>query len=122
MNGPASSAIGQTVPPGGSIDVSVKLKAPAATKTYQGKWMLQTDTGTTFGLGANADGSFWVKIKVDQALAVTAASVTVAPAAYTGPCPGAVAIYGIRHCQHFRQDHLLFHYFLGQFGFDGTGV
>jgi hypothetical protein len=92
MNGPASSSIGQTVPPGGSIDVSVKLKAPATTKTYQGKWMLQTDTGTTFGLGANGDGSFWVKIKVDQALAVTAASVSVAPAAYTGPCPGAVAV------------------------------
>jgi len=92
MGGPASVAIGQTVLPGNSIDVSVKLKTPAATKTYQGKWMLQTDTGTTFGLGANADGSFWVKIKVDQALAVTAASVTVAPAAYTGPCPGVVAI------------------------------
>ncbi|MBA4384718.1 MAG: hypothetical protein C0410_08280 [Anaerolinea sp.] len=92
MSGPASSSIGQTVPPGGSIDISVKLKAPAATKTYQGKWMLQTDTGTTFGLGANADGSFWVKIKVDQALAVTSASVTVAPAAYSGPCPGVVAI------------------------------
>lgn len=92
MSGPASSSIGQTVQPGGSIDISVKLKAPAATKTYQGKWMLQTDTGTTFGLGANGDGSFWVKIKVDQALAVTAASVTVAPAAYTGVCPGALAI------------------------------
>lgn len=92
LSGAASSAIGQNVPPGGSIDVSVKLKAPVATKTYQGKWMLQTDTGTTFGLGANADGSFWVKIKVDQALAVTSASVTVAPAAYVGVCPGVVAI------------------------------
>lgn len=92
MGGPASVNLGQTVLPGNSIDVSVKLKTPATTKTYQGKWMLQTDTGTTFGLGANADGAFWVKIKVDQPLVVTAASVTVAPAAYTGPCPGALAI------------------------------
>lgn len=92
MGGPASINLGQTVVPGHSIDVSVKLKAPAATKTYQGKWMLQTDTGTTFGLGTNADGSFWVKIKVDQPLAVTAATINVAPAAYTGPCPGALAI------------------------------
>jgi len=92
MSGPASSSIGQAIPPGGSIDVSVKLKSPAATKTYQGKWMLQTDKGATFGLGANADGSFWVKIKVDQALAVTAASVTVAPVAYTGVCPLTLAI------------------------------
>lgn len=92
MGGPASVAIGQTVLPGNSLDVSVKLKSPGTTKTYQGKWMLQTDTGTTFGLGANADGTFWVKIKVDQNLAVTGASVTVAPAAYTGVCPGALAI------------------------------
>ena len=92
LGGPASVNLGQTVLPGNSIDVSVKLKAPATTKTYQGKWMLQTDTGTTFGLGTNADGAFWVKIKVDQPLAVTAATITVAPAVYTGPCPGAVAI------------------------------
>ncbi len=92
MGGPASVAIGQTVLPGNSLDVSVKLKSPGTTKTYQGKWMLQTDTGTTFGLGANADGAFWVKIKVDQPLAVTAATISVAPAAYTGVCPGALAI------------------------------
>ncbi len=92
LGGPASVAIGQTVLPGNSLDVSVKLKSPGTTKTYQGKWMLQTDTGTTFGLGANADGAFWVKVKVDQPLAVTAATITVAPAAYTGVCPGALAI------------------------------
>ncbi|HCS41080.1 MAG TPA: hypothetical protein DIW44_16090 [Anaerolineaceae bacterium] len=92
LGGPASVAIGQTVLPGNSIDLSVKLKSPGTTKTYQGKWMLQTDTGTTFGLGTNADGSFWVRVKVDQNLAVTAATVSVAPAAYNGPCPGALAI------------------------------
>lgn len=92
MNGPASVAIGQTVLPGNSIDVSVKMKTPATTKTYQGKWMLQTDTGITFGLGANADGAFWVKIKVDQNLAVTAATVSVAPNGYSGACPSALAI------------------------------
>ncbi|PKN90783.1 MAG: hypothetical protein CVU45_02060, partial [Chloroflexi bacterium HGW-Chloroflexi-7] len=71
---------------------SVKLKTPATTKTYQGKWMLQTDTGTTFGLGANADGSFWVRVKVDQNLAVTAASVTVVPPNHNGACPVNLAI------------------------------
>lgn len=92
MGGPASTALGQAVLPGSSIDVSVKLKSPAAVKTYEGKWMLQTDTGTTFGMGANSDAAFWVKIKVDQALAVTVASVSVAPAAYVGVCPGALAV------------------------------
>jgi hypothetical protein len=92
LGGPASVSIGQTVLPGNSIDLSVKMKSPGTTKTYQGKWMLQTDKGTTFGLGANADGSFWVRIKVDQNLAVTAATVSVIPADHNGACPVNLAI------------------------------
>lgn len=92
MGAPASTAIGQAVPPGGSIDVSVKMKSPAATKTYKGMWMMQTDKGANFGLGANADGAFWVQIKVDQALAVTGATVAASPNPYTGACAGTINI------------------------------
>ena len=92
MGAPAVKTIGVAVPPGGSVDVSVDLKAPTVSKTYQGKWMMQTDNGVTFGLGPNADGSFWVKVKVDIPFAITGASPSVAPATYTGPCPTTLAI------------------------------
>ncbi len=92
MGAPASKTIGATVAPGGSVDVSVQLKAPNDAKTYQGKWMMQTDNGVTFGLGLNADGSFWVKVKVDVAFTIRGAVPAVAPATYTGPCPVTLAI------------------------------
>ena len=92
MGAPASKTINATVGPGGSVDVSVELKAPAVAKTYQGKWMMQTDNGVSFGLGPNADGTFWVKVKVDIAFAVTGAVPVVAPATYTGVCPVTLAI------------------------------
>ena len=41
MGGPASTTLNQSVAPGQTIDITVKLKAPATSGTYQGKWMLQ---------------------------------------------------------------------------------
>lgn len=88
MSGPASTVIGKAVAPGESIDVSVTLKAPAtAGKTYQGKWMLQTESGASFGLGTNADAAFWVLIKVDQNFVITSAVVAASPSSYSGACP-----------------------------------
>lgn len=92
MGGPASKPIGKSVPPGSSVDISIDLTAPATNKTYQGKWMLQTESGANFGIGANADGTFWVKIIVEQTFAVTKAVVSIAPAAHNGPCPVNLAI------------------------------
>ena len=59
-----------TVPPGGTVDVSVDLKAPADTGTYQGNYRLKEPGGALFGIGPSATSFFWVKIK-----AVSAASV-----------------------------------------------
>jgi hypothetical protein len=88
MGGPASKTLNQSVAPGASIQISVDLKAPSTSgKTYQGKWMLQTDNGTTFGLGANADGVFWVLVKVDQPFVITGATTVASPTSYTGTCP-----------------------------------
>ncbi|MCX6055623.1 MAG: NBR1-Ig-like domain-containing protein [Chloroflexi bacterium] len=87
MSGPASKAIGQAVSPGQSVDVSVDLTAPATIKTYQGNWMLQTDSGVNFGIGTNANSAFWVKVKVEQIFAVTNAVPAVTPALYNGFCP-----------------------------------
>jgi hypothetical protein len=64
MSGPASAQITNgTVPPGGTIDISVTLVAPLTTGTYKGNWRLRNAGGTSFGIGVNADQSFWVQIK-----------------------------------------------------------
>ncbi|MGE5123424.1 MAG: NBR1-Ig-like domain-containing protein [Acidobacteriaceae bacterium] len=64
MSGPASASITTgTVPPGSTIDISVTLIAPTTPGTYKGNWRLRNAAGATFGIGSNADESFWVQIK-----------------------------------------------------------
>ena len=87
MGGPASKVIGQSIAPGQTIDISVDLTAPATPKIYQGNWMLQTDGGVNFGIGANANAAFWVKVKVEQMFAVTNAVPVAVPPLWTGACP-----------------------------------
>jgi hypothetical protein len=65
MGAPASQQLTTgTVAPGGTIDVSVDLLSPAAGGTYQGFFKLRASDSSIFGIGANADTAFWVKIKV----------------------------------------------------------
>lgn len=65
MGGPASTALTTgTVAPGETIDISVELTAPDSPGTYQGYWKLRNPSGQVFGLGAERDKDFWVKIKV----------------------------------------------------------
>jgi len=64
MNGAAASPINTTVKPGQTVDVSVRLTAPADAGNYTGNWMLRTASGTAFGLGNNTDKPFFVKIEV----------------------------------------------------------
>ncbi len=91
MGGSASQPLGKVVAPGQTIDISVSLIAPATPKTYRGNWMLATDSGTKFGIGANADKPFWVQVVVVTNLAVTAAKAN-APVSYSGVCPGVIPI------------------------------
>ncbi len=77
MNGPASAQLTTgTVAPGQLIDVSVTLKAPSATGTYQGFWKLRNGGGAIFGIGANAQDAFWVKIKVTNPATATPSAST----------------------------------------------
>jgi hypothetical protein len=64
MGGTSPSPIGQTVPPGGTIQIYLPQKAPNETGERQGYWMLRSPAGQDFGLGANAEVAFWVKIVV----------------------------------------------------------
>jgi hypothetical protein len=53
-----------TVPPGGTVDVTVPMTSPAAEGTYQGYFRLRAPDSRVFGIGATADGAFWIKLKV----------------------------------------------------------
>ncbi len=64
MDGPVEVAMPGNVAPGQQVDLSVTLKAPGTAGTYQGFWKLRNASGARFGIGANAAGSFWVKITV----------------------------------------------------------
>jgi LysM repeat protein len=73
MGAPASMPLTTTsVPPGGTVDLSIPLRAPATAGTYQGDFRLRAADGVVFGIGANGQGSFWVKIVVTGTAAATA--------------------------------------------------
>jgi hypothetical protein len=64
MGAVESAPIDQTVLPNSTITIRVDLTSPGASGTYQGDFKLRSPGGETFGLGSNADKSFWVKIRV----------------------------------------------------------
>jgi hypothetical protein len=69
MSGPSVATLTTEVRPGGTVDLSVTLKAPDQAGEYTGLWRLMDANGASFGVGASANSSFWVKIKVDPAMA-----------------------------------------------------
>ncbi|RPI82767.1 MAG: hypothetical protein EHM41_17575 [Chloroflexi bacterium] len=64
MSAPASVQMtnGQ-VPPGSTVDVTVRMKAPDGAGTYQGNWKVRDGSGNVFGYAPN-NKAFWVKVKV----------------------------------------------------------
>lgn len=50
--------------PGQAIDLSVTFFAPTAPGSYQSNWLLQDADGNLFGIGFNADGPFYVRVRV----------------------------------------------------------
>ena len=53
-----------TVAPGETVDISVNLVAPADPKSYQGNFKLRSPDNIVFGINADGQGPFWVKIVV----------------------------------------------------------
>lgn len=64
MGNTTAIVLPKNVAPGETVDVSVTLTSPAASKGYKGNWMLKNASGVTFGSGPNASSAFWVKINV----------------------------------------------------------
>jgi hypothetical protein len=90
MGAPASIPLGSTVPPNGTVDISVTLKAPTTAKSYTGNYKMRNASGVLFGLGTNADQPFWVKVTVSASsslvFAVISVPTTVDPTNFTGSC------------------------------------
>lgn len=59
-----SQLLATPVEPGQEAEITVTLTAPASPGTYRSDWQLSNEQGTFFGLGANANVSFYVQIIV----------------------------------------------------------
>lgn len=59
-----SQPLAAAVQPGQEVDISVTLTAPGTPGTYRSDWQLSDEQGRFFGLGANANVSFYVQIVV----------------------------------------------------------
>ncbi len=62
MSAPASVNLPSSVAPGGTVDISVNMTAPASAGHYRGNWELRNGWGGLFGVGASANSIFWVDI------------------------------------------------------------
>ncbi len=84
MGAPATSPITTgTVAPGATIDISVDLVAPSDPKSYQGNFKLRSSDNIVFGINADGQGPFWVKVVVP--------APTATPGVPTLPPPVAAA-------------------------------
>ncbi|MCQ3936382.1 MAG: hypothetical protein DPW18_04970 [Chloroflexi bacterium] len=64
LGGPAAVGMPGTVSPGQYIEIPVTLNSPNKDGSYTGYWKLRNASGAMFGIGAQADTAFWVKIRV----------------------------------------------------------
>jgi hypothetical protein len=64
MSGPVSQPLQGNIPPNGTIDLSVNLISPTNEGSYTGNWALRNSSGVLFGVGAQQNQPFWVRIDV----------------------------------------------------------
>jgi hypothetical protein len=64
LSAPAILDFPADVPVGGTIDISVKMTAPAGAGTYTGYWAFTGPGKQVFGIGADGKGYFQVQIVV----------------------------------------------------------
>lgn len=71
LGAPAVSLLPTSVPPGGTIDLSVNLTAPSVDGTYTQRFRLRSDTGLIFATGDGGVYSLYVRIKVVHVSIIT---------------------------------------------------
>ncbi|MDX1378680.1 MAG: NBR1-Ig-like domain-containing protein, partial [Anaerolineales bacterium] len=64
MGAPASIKLPSEVKPGETVDVTVDMTAPSKAGHYIGYWKFKNASGVLFGIGYNANRSWWVEINV----------------------------------------------------------
>ena len=64
MGSTASVAFPSNVAPGQTVDLSVNMTAPNTAGHYIGYWKFKNAAGALFGIGVNANRSWWVEINV----------------------------------------------------------
>lgn len=95
LHAAASVVLPGNVDPGQTVDISMDMSAPANSGEYQGYWRLRNAAGTLFGIGAQAQSAFWVKVRVAGPAYTTFDFVRMyCDAAWESngrelPCPGA---------------------------------
>ncbi len=84
MGGPAEANLPRDVPPGSTIDLTVRLTAPSVGGLYRGYWQFKNASGVLFGIGTPAIRPWWVEILVSGPTpTATPPSSTPTPAADT---------------------------------------
>jgi len=81
MAGNSPAPLPKVVAPGETVDISVTLTTPASGGTYRSEWLFQNGKGEKFGLGNDADGTFFVQIIVTE----LASDLDLGPADWTDP-------------------------------------
>ena len=71
MNAPSETALANPVAPGEMVLISVTMTAPQEMKKYNAFFKLRNATGGLFGMGPNADRSFYALINVDDKYSFT---------------------------------------------------
>lgn len=55
-----------TIPPGGSVDLSVVMTSPNKPGVFQGNWLMRSANGATFGVGSSGTNPLFIRIRVPE--------------------------------------------------------
>ncbi len=95
MGAPAVVYLPTSVPPGGSVDVTVNMTAPTGAGHYRSYWMLRNAANVLFGVGPYGTWTFFIDIYVGGSssgvgydFAANVCSAVWSSGAGALPCPG----------------------------------
>jgi hypothetical protein len=88
------NSLPSSVAPGGLIDLSLNLIAPATPNSYLSSWIFKNEKKVNFGVGANYDKAIFAAIKVagTPLPTVTLAPLLIAPPVTSTPVPSNVYV------------------------------
>lgn len=89
MGGPDTAPMPTTVAPGQTVDVTVRLTAPATAGSYRGYWKFKNASGIPFGIGSAGTKAWWVDIRVS--------GTPVTPSTPVTPVTPSTPIAGVRY-------------------------